>query len=196
MDDLRINSIFLVVGDRGAGKTDFLKDHLDNSPHIKKVILDTFDNPVWRTMKTWRNPEFINRPIPIMNVEDMQRHKNGLYRCFVTDDATLQKALEIYCMNSLVIIEDASRYFEPVLTKSQRSYLLNSKQKNVDLIIVFHFLTDIPPRLVKMANYITLFKTNEYFYDRKRFFYPGFADAFNYVSKSKDKHCNITLQLS
>lgn len=191
----RTNKIFLVVGNRGTGKTDFCKNMLQLSPMPKKLIVDTFDNPAWRNMKTHDHPDWENITVPVMPVDMLNYHKGGLYRIFHTDTDFLQDEIDKYCMNSLVLVEDATRYFPLNLTRSQKNYLLNSKQKNLDIILVFHFLSTVPPELLKMADYLTIFKTNEAQVNEKKYFHPGFKEAFNHVYNSKNRFENKTIRL-
>lgn len=195
MSDYRINTISLCVGNRGTGKTDFSKDLAANTALPKTLIVDTFDNSVWRNMKTWNHPEWVNREIPIISPDDVKRHQYGIGRTFDSDTDKMQRILAQDVSNTFVIVEDASRYFESKLTVAQRTYLLNSKQTNVDFHLVFHYLTDIAPRLVKMADYITIFKTDEFTFDEKKFHHPEFRKAFNMVKNSRDPHAKITLKL-
>lgn len=191
----RTNKIFLIVGDRGTGKTDFCKELLAVSPQPKKLIADIFDNPVWHTMKTHKHPEWSATEIKLMPFDMLPHHRNGMYRTYVEDEYLLQEAIEKYCVNTILIVEDASRYFGNVLTRNQKKYLLNSKQKNLEIHLVFHYLSDVPKQLLKIANYLTLFKTGEPYYDKKKYFYPNFDHVFKYVSESKNQFENVTIRL-
>lgn len=195
MSEIRTNKIFLYVGNRNTGKTDFIKNLIDSTPQPKKLIVDVFDSPVWRNMKTWNHPEWEERSIPIIDPEKIKHHKYGLYRAFSPDVDYMQSLLARDCENTAVFIEDASRYFNLNLTRDQRMYLLNSKQKNVDLHLVFHFFTDIAPRLVKMADYITIFKTGETKINKDKYTHPDFEKAVQLVAQSPDRYFNISLKL-
>lgn len=191
----RSNKIFLYVGDRDRGKTSFIKNCIPSFPQPKGLIIDLFDSPVWHTMKTWDHPEWESKKIPLITPEQVKNHQYGLYRTYCADTDYMENIIASDISNCSVVLEDASRYFEPVLTKKQRIYLLNSKQKNVDFHLVFHYLSDIAPRLVKMADYITIFKTDELEFNAKRFHQKGFADAVEYVAKSKNPHECVSIKL-
>jgi hypothetical protein len=198
-EETRTNIIWLVVGDRGNGKTDFLKNLINLSAFDKKLVVDIMDSAVWRNMKSWNHPDLENQIIPICPPSMLDKHRKGLYRTFSEDVKEMERLIQKNVSNSLVVVEDASRYYQGLLSESQKNYLLNSKQKNIDLILVFHYLTDISPRLLKMANYITLFYTGEKTYKKDRFFYPGFDAAFEMINKNwdfvKNRYVNITLKL-
>lgn len=193
--DIRTNKIFLYVGNRNTGKTDFIKNLIPSMPQPKKLIVDTFDSPVWRNLKTYNHPELEKTLVPAIDPEKVKNHQYGLFRTFSSDIDYLQTIISEDVSDCSVILEDASRYYSMNLTRDQRFYLLNSKQKNVDFHLVFHFLTDIPPKLVKMADYITIFKTGEATFNKDKYSHPDFEPAFRYVANSKNRYENVTLAL-
>ena len=107
----------------------------------------------------------------------------------------MQNQVDLYVKNSLIVFEDATRYFPSRLTKNQKNYLLNSKQNNTDIILVFHFMATVPPDIVKMADFIVLFKTNEGVFDNKKYLHPEMKTAFDLISKSKNNFVNVTIPL-
>ena len=191
----RGNYIYLVIGGRDTGKTSFAKNMLADAPFPKKLIVDTFDNPVWRNMKTYNHPDRVNDKIPIMPHDKLELHRSGTYRMFGPETTILEKLVADHCWNSFVVVEDAYRYFDPKLTKPQKAALLNTKQKNVDIMYIFHFLSSVPRDLVKAANFITLFQTGEGNYDKQKYFQPGFASMFEEIKNSQDPHINFTLRV-
>ena len=192
---IRANKLFIYVGNRNTGKTDFIKNLIPSFPQPKTLVVDTFDSPVWRNLKTWNHPERENQPIPVITPEQVKLHQHGVFRTFSSDIDYLQTIISSDVSDCAVILEDASRYYSMNLTRDQRNYLLNSKQKNVDFHLVFHFLTDIPPKLVKLADYITIFKTGEKAINTDKYTHPEFETAFNYVANSKNRYEHVTLQL-
>ena len=193
--ETRTNKIFLLVGNRGTGKTDFCKKLISKSILPKKIIVDTFDSPVWQNMKTHENPAGAIYNIPIIPLHSLAQFKEGIGRVFSPNTRLLEEQIATHCINSLVVLEDSTRYYKPMLTENQRIYLLNSKQKNVDFVLVFHYLSAVPPEIVKLADYLTLFKTNEGTFDSKKWYQPEVKQAFDFLSKSKNRFENITIQM-
>lgn len=193
--EIRTNKIFLYVGNRNTGKTDFIKNLIPAMPQPKVLIVDTFDSPVWRNLKTWNHPENEAKTIPVITPEQVKKHQYGLFRTHSADIDYLQTIITEDVSDCSVILEDASRYYNQNLTREQRNYLLNSKQKNVDFHLVFHFLTDVPPKIIKLADYITIFKTGETVFNKDKFNHPDFSAAFDFVRKSKNRYQNITISL-
>ena len=192
---MRTNSICIYVGKRGSGKTHFVKNLIDSFPQPKTLIVDVLDNPEWHNLKTYNHPEWEGRIIPIMPIEKLPFHKSGLYRVFSSDIELLEHNIDQFVRNTSLIIEDCSRWFNSKLTKTQKRYLLNSKQTNCDIHLFFHTLSSVPPELVKYADYITIFKTGESAFDNKKYYLPDFAKQFNEVFKSNDRFINRTILL-
>jgi hypothetical protein len=192
---MRTNSICIYVGKRGSGKTDFVKNMIDFFPQPKTLIVDTFDNPVWRNMKTYSHPEWETRIVPVMPIEKLHLHKSGLYRVFHSDTDFLQFQIQQHCMNTAILFEDSTRYFPLNLSRTQKNYLLNSKQTNCDIHLVFHTLSQVPPELIKYADFLILFKTGEGSYNPKKYYHPNFDKVFQTVLKSNDRYINRTIPL-
>lgn len=192
---MRTNKIFIYVGKRGSGKTDFIKELIDYFPQPKTLCIDLFDNPVWRNMKTHVHPEWENRLIPAIPMEMIKNHKTGLYRTYSSDIDFLEELINKFAFNTALILEDATRWFGSKLTRNQRNYLLNCKQTNCDVHLFFHTLTSVPKELVKHCDYITIFKTGEYTFDKDKYGAPEFKHHFDKVLASNNKFENSTIRL-
>ncbi|MFA5158621.1 MAG: hypothetical protein WC451_05565 [Patescibacteria group bacterium] len=98
-------------------------------------------------------------------------------------------------MNALVIVEDATRFVGTKLTDDQKTIVLDSKQKNIDMFWTFHSLMSIPPDLVRISDTLVLGKTNENFtsYLRNKFPISGLEQGFQEVKTNKNKYFNKTL---
>lgn len=195
MLSIRTNSICIYVGKRGSGKTHFVKNLIDDFPQPKTLIVDVLDNPEWHNMKTYNHPDWEFRTIPIMPLDKVHLHKSGLYRIFSSDIEQLEFLIDQCVRNTSLIIEDCSRWYNSKLTKTQKRYLLNSKQTNCDIHLFFHTLSAVPPELIKYADFLTIFKTGESFYDKKKYYLPEFDKAFKAVFSSNDRYINRTIRL-
>lgn len=195
MSEIRTNKICIYVGKRGTGKTDLIKNLIDRFPQPKTLIVDVLDNPVWRNMKTHDHPEWENRRIPIIELEQIEYHQHGTYRAYSSNIELLENFIDQYVRDTSLIVEDCSRWYNATLTKTQKRYLLNSKQTNCDVHLFFHTLSAVPRQLIAYADYLTLFKTGEYSYDKSKYEHPDFDTAFRKVLKSTNKHETITIRL-
>ncbi len=197
MANSRVNIVMIVAGRRGCGKTTFLKGdkeikkegiiqhYLKADPNRKILIIDTFDSPVWRD-------------VPEITTAKMSTWKKGVYRLVSSDVDMLMMAIDRLCFNTVVIFEDARRFVGRTLTKSQIKFVLDSKQKNTDLIFVFHALMDVPFDLVRYGDYITLFHTGEVWnsYLKNKFPNQELERTFAKVNSSKDQYFNETIPIS
>lgn len=163
MTETRTNKVILVVGGRGVGKTSWLKKLILKSKFQKKLIVEMFHSPVWHDFETFDNPEGAFEMIPVipMNAKLMKRWKRGVAFTYSSSKAEIFEVIESAIMNCLVVFEDATKYLKRSLTDEQESFVVDSKQKNVDLIFVFHSLSAVPPRLVALSDILVLFKTKD-----------------------------------
>ncbi len=184
--ETRTNKVSLIVGTRGTGKTDFIKNGLPNIYQRKQLIVDTFDSPVWHNLKTFKYPGNEKIEIPVMPIDKFQYWTKGRYRIFSADTAMIMNLITQYAIGCTIVFEDSTKYIGSRLTEAVRYFVLDSKQKDLDLIFVFHSLMSIPPELIRIADNITLFKTN----DRKvpaKIDFPEVEKIFTKVNKHPNR---------
>lgn len=191
----RNNLVSLIVGGRGVGKTDFTKRMMKASLHSKQLVVDTFDNPPWRTMKT-HDDLHNNDHYPVIDIELLKRWSSGKYRLAESNTSKTMEVIMNYSNNALIVFEDATRYIESKPSQSIKNFVLDSKQKNLDLIFVFHSLMSVPPDLVRWADTLTLFKTNEGNPSKSKYPWGEIPIMMDHLRKSKNEHENITIQLN
>ncbi len=148
MSDFRINMVCLIAGTRNTGKTTFVRENVMQRHPKKILVVDTFDNPVWAD-------------VPTLDSALLPRWQKGTYRYWSSDTGQVMADIERYVYNALLVFEDATKYVGGKLTDDVRKFVLDSKQKNLDILFVFHSLTDIPRDLVRISDTLTLFKTGE-----------------------------------
>lgn len=124
------------------------------------------------------------------------RWKSGMYRTFSSDTAEIMTLIEDHVQNAMIVFEDATKYIGSRLTKEMRKFVLDSKQKNLDLVFIFHSLSAIPPDLVRVSDFITLFKTNEGHPSKEKYPFPSIPVAMDKIRASKDRYRNITIALN
>jgi len=185
----RVNYITLVAGTRGTGKTTYFKGShelkingiidlfLDRDPKQKILVVDLFDSPVWQD-------------VPLITTDKLARWKSGMYRIFHSDPDQLMSVIQRHCYNTVIIFEDATKYIKATLNENLRRLLIDSKQKNLDVFFAFHYLMAVPPDLVRISDYLVLFKTNESFTSqlRNKYPHPDIIKGFTDVSKHKNFH--------
>lgn len=204
-----INKIIGVCGGRGTGKTHYLKSLakvvLKTRPQMSVIVVETFATPAWDDLSTYDDPNNIT-PVPIIPVDEIPNWKKtskfSHHRIVRTAESDVSKTFDVVMhnvYNCLVIIEDATRYIRTGrLSDSQVAMILDSKQKNLDIIFVFHLINKIPLELCTYLEYITLMKTGEIWSRdiEKRFPHPSFKKAFNQLKASQNRFQNISLNVS
>lgn len=191
----RINKVSLIVGGRGQGKTDFIKNTIFPL-QTRRIICDTFDSPVWRNYKTFQHPERESEIIKMIDLNDVKKSDKGTFRLISSDTEAIFKQIESDAWNAQVIIEDATRFISRQVDSNVRKFVLDTKQRNLDLIFVFHSLTDVPPDLIRWSDTLTLFKTNETFtsYLRGKIPNQSIEKAFRKVSELP-KYAHLTINI-
>ena len=195
MTETRTNSVILVVGARGTGKTRLLKELMRLSKKRKKYLIDTADNDVWKNMGTFDRPANSAIKIPILQIEDLYKQPEGLHRIITPDPEELYPELQRTTRNSLIVLEDATRYVESRISKPLKRIVLDTKQKNNDLILVFHALAEVPPKLVRMSDKIVLFKTQES-YNASKYPFPIIEYWMKKIAENKSRYFYKTIPLS
>lgn len=180
--DLRSNQISMLVGRRKAGKT-YLGRQIINSSAFKKILLvDTFEHPDYTDFQTISN-------------DMLPRWKQGKKRILVTDqnDAGFE-AINASVKNTLIIFEDCTKYIRWTLSKPLTGIIFDSKQKNNDIVLMYHGFSFAPPQILSNVNYITLFKIGEDMINYKNKI-PNFDELYKehkLIQASNNPYCKKT----
>jgi len=194
----RANKVILIAGTRGTGKTDFEKNIIFDQRKIfpKSLIVDTFDSDVWQTLETHDHPERMNIQIPIIAPEQLKNWKNGIARVFSSDTSTIMSEIQKTSRNMFIVFEDATKYIGSKLSEDVKRFVLDSKQKNIDLIFCFHSLSSIPPELVRTSDILVLFKTNEGKPSEKKYPWGEIPQMMKRLKESKNRFVHEILLLN
>lgn len=194
---MRTNKVILIVGNRGTGKTDFVKNliHSQMQTFPKQLIVDTFDSDVWHNLQTWNNPQGFNIEIPVIQGKDLGRWRKGIARMFSAEIKPMLAQIQEGAKNTFLVFEDATKYVGSRLTDDMRKFVLDSKQKNLDIVFIFHSLASIPPELVRVSDILVLFKTNEGKVSETKYPWGEIPKMMELLRKSVDKYKNLVLQL-
>ncbi len=178
---VRNNLVILVAGARGTGKTGWVKKNVVRpSLQVKKMIVDTFDSASWRTMETFDRPDLRSITIPVLPHDKVPDWDSGTYRIY-GQPSEMFALIEQHLQNALIVFEDATKYVGRVLNDDTKRFIYDSKQKNLDLVYVFHSLASIPPELVRAADILVLFKTNEGQPSKDKYPFPEIGQAMEHL---------------
>lgn len=183
-----INHVTLIFGGRGTGKTTYGKTLVKSSQMKKKFIVDTFDHPSYKEYKD-------------LNLKDLNKKlENDTYHLWDKNTNGMMKAVaeNPNFWNSLIVFEDATKYLEGNISEDVKMFILDTKQKNINLVFMFHDFNSCPPRLFKWCDFITVFKTKEVF-ERQRTrisCYDLIEPYYNKVKNSSNPYEKITLRIT
>lgn len=175
-DTARFNLVAAIFGMRGTGKTEYLKGNKQYDlpglllPAVqqgkKALILDTFDHPSYFD-------------VPIITPAKLKYWERGIFRCFVRPDemGDLNKYINSLpsMWNTLIVYEDAYKHQAEKLDKPIKELIIDSKQKNIDLVFMYHAFSMAPKDLYRMIDLIELFKTKDHPSSRKEDM-PGYYE--------------------
>lgn len=159
----RQNMIILAVGDRGSGKTPYIigdeqyqvTGMIDAGKYLERgmkvLIVDTFDHPKYR-----------RAGIKQIQPEQIKVWKKGVYRMFGSDFDAMFESINTSLYNALLVYEDAYKYVPQKLPKPFVSFLIDTKQKNVDIIFLYHAWGFIPKDLFRLVDAFEIFKSEEH----------------------------------
>lgn len=179
----RTNRVILIIGGRGSGKT-VLGKNLQNyicavQPTMYGLVVDTFDHPRYRSGYITIHPGMIPRIA-----------KMGRYRVFGSNTFDIMNEIQHSAKNACILFEDASKYIPANVPDEIRRFVLDSKQKNLDLIFMFHGFGFVPPALYRLVDGIYVLRTNDTPDTRKSLIpcYDEVKAAFERVRASNDPY--------
>lgn len=183
---MRTNTVTVLLGNRNTGKTVYAKKIMQLALQADKAVLviDTYDHPSYNGIERIRPDE-------------IKKCKRGnIYRCFGGEtDIILDGCKDFY--NGLLVFEDATKYIENTLTDSMKKVLFDSKQKNVDVLLMFHSWVACPPKIFRIADNLVIKKTGDSAEIRKNDC-PNFAEVlkkYEEVEKSANRYVSKYVKL-
>lgn len=193
MDD-RFNEVGTILGQRGTGKTLYLigsklSSNPNDKPLNKKGLLDIY---VAKGMKilivdTLDHPSYRN--IPILKQNEFLKFRSGVARVIFEPD-NMNKFINLinrapFMNNTLIVLEDAGKWTGEKLSAQLKRLIIDTKQRNIDIILMYHCFIDTPANLFTKTDFIKLFKTEdspEIRKERMRL-YSKVAEAYEQVKK-------------
>lgn len=190
MAELRNNKVILLIGRRGAGKTFYARNFINEyrKAHVQQKIL---------VVDTFRNPKYLDIPVVELDMIERWRRANT-YFCFDSDTRLINATLQnLY--NALVVYEDATKFFDSnSLPLDLKKYVIDTKQKNVDILMLFHGFTFCPPQLFRLCDEIIILKTNDTPKNRKNDIpnYEYLLECHEAVMASSDTYARIHVKIN
>lgn len=185
---MRINNVSVVLGRRGSGKTTYIRELIGHyrqvHPQQKILIVDTLDHPAYRD-------------VPSIDVDLLKRWKMpNTYRIYGSHTDEIFNTIKNNLWNALVVFEDASKYIRRQLSDEVRSFILDSKQKNLDLIFLFHGFSYVPPEMFRVIDNIVLFRCDDPSYRKNDIVaFDEVLKAWKKVMNSKNPYEHATVRI-
>ncbi len=194
----RTNKVILIVGNRSTGKTDYLKSLIFKMSKIfpKSLVVDTFYSDVWKNLKTWDRPEGINFPVTDIPISKFKNWKSGVGKMYSSDTSKIMAEIQKHAKNTFISFEDSTKYVGSRLNEDMRMFVLDSKQKNLDIVFVFHSLASIPPELVRISDILVLFKTSEGKVSTSKYPWGQIPEMMKSLKADKNQYAKRILQLN
>lgn len=185
MAEQRMNIISVFTGKRGTGKTTYTRALLKDKKRV--LYLMTISHPAYDDLQTLDDTT-------IHALKSWTPDKPGIIRIVTTDPMAAMQLINKYVSNCTIVYEDAAKYIAYSLPDPVLIMVLDSKQRNNDIIMQFHCLMDVPPRLYKNADYLTIFKireTPDQVAKAPKYIWPVVAE----VNADPNPYANKTIQL-
>lgn len=145
--------MYIVIGAPGEGKTPFCKAMIGGAdtgrPERGCLIFDINNEYGTRTKYPGQVPFNLS-----INPRDVRSR-------YVGDDIDNFIRLALSKRNTVVVMEEATAFFEGKTGKATRRLIINRAHTGNVYMFLFHSINAVPPRLMEIANYVALFKTND-----------------------------------
>lgn len=153
----RGNHAMVIVGRKRTGKST-LANKIASSKAYKnrRVLIINVNN----------SPAYNEHPV-ISYPEMMAWKGSGTYQFYDRDhERMFARLLEIFKpernrFNGLILFEDCTKYIESHPSKQIKSFLVDHRMWNADLLFTFHSLTMVPPFFWQMTSKLILLKTQD-----------------------------------
>lgn len=166
----------IVVGMTGQGKSNIPKGMIEGNNKACFV----FDvNNEYGPIAKYKDQT------PIKLSSDQSKHRSRHVDC----DFTLFIEQCFTKKGSIVVFEEATGFLSGRVGKDFKRLVTNKLfSKNV-YVLLFHSIIDVPQEIMRLANYLVLFKTNdeEHFVDAK---YPRLLPYFNDLQNKPNGSCH------
>ena len=146
-------NLYIVIGAPGEGKTPFCKKMIgggdSGQPEKRCLVFDINNEYGPRTKYKGQKPYNL-----ATNTKDLRSR-------YVGDDIETFLRIAMSKRETVVIMEEATAFFEGKQSKTTRRLIINRYHTGNVYVFLFHSINSVPPRIMEIANYCVLFKTND-----------------------------------
>jgi hypothetical protein len=139
--------VILVIGRKRTGKSTFtIQKMLLNRPKV--LVVDTYDHPAYRN-------DF--KTISGLNIHNWKSRQRTFDQPVLDTLGTLFST----CFDGVILVEDAHKSLSANIPKSIIQGFVDSRNRGLDVILMFHSLDDVPPYICRMFDRLILFATED-----------------------------------
>lgn len=179
--------ITALVGARGTGKStkaNAIISARTKQEEGKVLIIDTIDHQGY---------QHIERIIP----SELPYFKKGVARMYGSNIEEMLNAVSESYYNGLLVIEDSRKFLGWTLKDTHRAMLIDSKQKGVDILLMFHSFGQFIREITDFIDYIVIFHTQESLQRVKtKIDFENVVEAWKKVQESPNKYENATVRIN
>jgi hypothetical protein len=160
----------IVAGQSKQGKSPFIKAYCDDS---NVIVFDVQDEYGLRTKYPGQQPYGLTT--------DNKQSRSRVI------DLDVKKFIEL-CdskRNTICVFEEATMFFQGMTGERMRKLLVSKAHTRNVYVLVFHSINSIPPRMMELADWVVLFKTNDNEKNVERKF-PNLVQPFNTLKRAPD----------
>lgn len=170
--------VITIIGGAKQGKTPFIKDYCKNS---NLLVFDVQNEYGEKTKYKNQQPYGLTTD-------------NRLSRSRVIDlDVNKFIALCMAKRNTVCVFEEATMFFQGMTGDEMRKLVFSKAHTGNVIVLVFHSINAVPPRIMEATDFVVLFKTNDEIKTVERK-YVRLLTPFNNLQKSKDgSHIKIKM---
>ena len=139
-------NIYIIIGAAGMGKTPFVRSLIEGR---RCYIFDVQNEYGMRTKYPGQKPVGLSD-----NKNDYRARYTGVSPENFIEDCFMKR-------NTLCVFEEATAFFEGRTSPAMRKLLINRYHTGNNYALIFHSINSVPPRIMEMANYVVLFRTND-----------------------------------
>ncbi|MGZ3983398.1 MAG: hypothetical protein ACXVJE_19375 [Mucilaginibacter sp.] len=175
----------IVVGRKHTGKSTGLAETATSYAGNKVLIIDVNRSPAYNKFAE-------------ITIDQLKRLKSGKVKLVGTPDEDTLKTIAKEFRGGLIIFEDCTKYISGNVRPEIRTFLVDHRMWQCDLIFTFHSLKMIPPFFWQMISYVKILKTQENFINAaNRNRVPNFekiVEAYKEVEASPDNYYSVTVE--
>lgn len=140
-------NLFLVIGAPGMGKSPFVRSLIGTSNRC--CVFDIANEYGQRVKYNGQVPVNLSN-----NTNELRSRYTGV---------NLEEFIKI-CdrkQNTICVFEEATGFFQGITNKQTTRLIINRYHSGNTYCFLFHSINSVPPRIMEIANYIVLFRTND-----------------------------------